>query len=72
MFYTVMYGIKLTFKPGLEGTEVFLASVTTDIRVTVIEVAVPFSTVLHAQLIVVAHATIINKYSMSHDYTTLT
>ncbi len=64
---------KLTFRSWLEGNEVPLASVATDIRVTVVEVAVPFATVLHAQLVSVANATAntINRYSMSHHCTTL-
>lgn len=52
----------------MEGTEVLLASITTNIRVAVIKVTVPFATVLHALLVVAANATAntINKYSMSH------
>lgn len=58
---------KLTFHPWLEGAEVLFASVSTDIRVTVVKVTVSFATVLHAQLVAVANATAhtINKNRMS-------
>ena len=51
---------ELTLWPGLEGTEVPLASVAAaDVRVAVIEVAVPFAAVLHARLVsVVPDATV--------------
>lgn len=63
---------KLTLS-WLEGQKVLLASIPTDVRVTVIEVAVPFAAVLHAQLVSVSSATvnIINRYSMSHQCATL-
>lgn len=62
---------KLT-RSWLEGYKVLLASVATDIRVTVIKVTVPFATVLHAQLVSISNATanIITRYSMSHQHCT--
>lgn len=50
----------------MESSEVLLASVTTDIGVTVIEVTVPFAAVLHAQLVVSANATA--KYNQQIQY----
>lgn len=58
---------KLTLS-WLEGQKVLLASIPADVGVTVIEVAVSFAAVLHAQLVSVSSATvnIINRYSMRH------
>lgn len=51
----------------------FLSSVATDIRVTVVEVTVTFATVLHAQLVIVSTATAnaINTHSVRHQCNTL-
>lgn len=62
---------KLTL-PWLEGYKVLFDSIATDIRVAVVKVTVPFTTVLHAQLVSVANATpnIINRFNMSHQHST--
>lgn len=56
---------KLTLS-WLEGQKVLLASVPADVGVAVVEVAVPFAAVLHAQLVSVSSATvnIISRSSM--------
>lgn len=51
-------GGKLTLCPGLKGAEASLATIPADVRVAVIEVTVPFATVLHAQLVGVPNATV--------------
>lgn len=63
---------KLTLS-WLEGQKVLLASIPADVGVTVVEVAVPFAAVLHAQLVSVSSATvkIINRYGVSHQCATL-
>lgn len=62
---------KLTWS-GLEGYKVLLAPVAADVRIAVVRVTVPFSAVLHAQLVSVADATanIINRYNMRHRHFT--
>lgn len=61
-------GRRLT-RSRLEGGEVPLAQVAADVGVAVVEVAVAFAAVLHAQLVSVAHATAdtIKGHSLSHQ-----
>lgn len=56
-------------RSGLEGGEVPLAQVAAHVGVAVIEVAVAFAAVLHAQLVSVAHAAAdtISGHSLSHQ-----